>query len=189
MFLRGYSADGVETPAGIKGTNIVSVFGTILVWEVLAINVIFRQTGAVSVEEASLVVLVGTVVCALLIYILHRSRQKSASSVARILRDEHEDGADLDKVRVLEEMSSPWGLSRAETEVALFAVKGFSNKEIADLRGSEVGTVKKQLSNVYRKSGLESRYQLMAYVTDEVVMGNALSAGPMSGSARQVAAA
>ncbi|SFR39789.1 helix-turn-helix transcriptional regulator [Litoreibacter janthinus] len=61
-----------------------------------------------------------------------------------------------------------WGLSQAEADVAIFVVKGFSNSEIAEMRGCAVATVKSQLGKIYQKSGLESRYQLIAFVTDEV---------------------
>lgn len=36
------------------------------------------------------------------------------------------------------------------------------------MRGSTVPTVKTQLSQIFRKSALENRYQLIAFVTDEV---------------------
>lgn len=61
-----------------------------------------------------------------------------------------------------------WGLSQAEADVAIFVAKGFSNGEIADMRGCAIATVKSQLGRIYHKSGLESRYQLIAFVTDEV---------------------
>lgn len=61
-----------------------------------------------------------------------------------------------------------WGLSKAEADVAIFVAKGFSNGEIAEMRGCAIATVKSQLGRIYAKSGLESRYQLMAFVTDEV---------------------
>lgn len=64
--------------------------------------------------------------------------------------------------------ANDWGLSQAEADVAIFVVKGFSNGEIAEMRGSSVATVKSQLGKIYSKSGLESRYQLIAFVTDEV---------------------
>ena len=36
------------------------------------------------------------------------------------------------------------------------------------MRGSALATVKTQLGRIYQKSGLDSRYQLIAFVTDEV---------------------
>jgi len=62
-----------------------------------------------------------------------------------------------------------WGLSKAEADVAIFVAKGFSNAEIADMRGCAIATVKSQLGRIYTKTGLGSRYQLISFVTDEAV--------------------
>jgi DNA-binding CsgD family transcriptional regulator len=72
------------------------------------------------------------------------------------------------KETVILRNASDWGLSKAEADVAIFVVKGFSNAEIAEMRGCAVATVKTQLGRIYHKSGLASRYQLIAFVTDEV---------------------
>ena len=74
------------------------------------------------------------------------------------------------KEEVIRRYAEKWGFSKAELDVAIFASKGFSNVEIAEMRGSAVATVKTQLSHIFRKSGLENRYQLMAFVTDEVCL-------------------
>ncbi len=72
------------------------------------------------------------------------------------------------KETVILNYAPDWGLSQSEADVAIFVAKGFSNGEIADMRGCAIATVKSQLSRIYQKSGLESRYQLIAFVTDEV---------------------
>lgn len=72
------------------------------------------------------------------------------------------------KEEIIRRYAQVWALSNAELDVAVFAAKGFSNNEIADMRGSTLATIKTQLSQVFKKSGLENRYQLMAFVTDEV---------------------
>lgn len=77
-------------------------------------------------------------------------------------------GEPVAKETVILRNATEWGLSQAEADVAIFVVKGFSNSEIADMRGSAIATVKSQLGRIYNKSGLESRYQLIAFVTDEV---------------------
>ena len=64
--------------------------------------------------------------------------------------------------------ANTWGLSQAEADVAIFVVKGFSNSEIAKMHGCAIATVKTQLGRIYHKSGFDSRYQLIAFVTDEV---------------------
>jgi DNA-binding NarL/FixJ family response regulator len=48
-----------------------------------------------------------------------------------------------------------WGLSKSETEVAWFILKGFNSKEIARYRILSDKTVRKQLPSFYNKSGLK----------------------------------
>ena len=64
-----------------------------------------------------------------------------------------------------------WKLTPAETDVALFALKGFDVAEIAELRGSAAGTVRAQLTRVYAKAGVSNRTQLLAVFTDELLAG------------------
>lgn len=78
------------------------------------------------------------------------------------------EGEMASKEAVISRYRIEWGLSQAESDVALFVAKGFSNAEIADMRGCAIATVKSQLGSIYQKSGLETRYQMMAFVTDEV---------------------
>lgn len=61
-----------------------------------------------------------------------------------------------------------WGLSKAERQVALLVVKGFSNSEIASYRGITESTVKSHVSAIFRKSGLSSRQQLVSLVVEEL---------------------
>ena len=72
------------------------------------------------------------------------------------------------KEAVISHYRAEWGLSGAESDVALFVAKGFSNAEIAEIRGCAIATVKSQLDSIYQKSGLETRYQIIAFGTDEV---------------------
>lgn len=76
---------------------------------------------------------------------------------------------------VIDAHAKAWGLTKAETDVAILLVKGFSNAEIAGIRQSALQTVKTQASAIYQKSCLVGRYQLIAFVTEEV---NRLSAQP-----------
>lgn len=62
-----------------------------------------------------------------------------------------------------------WGLSAAESEVALFALKGFETAEIAQLRGVAEGTVRAQLTSVYAKAGVSSRHALASLFLDELI--------------------
>lgn len=64
-----------------------------------------------------------------------------------------------------------WGLTPAESEVALLALKGFDGGEIAEIRGAATGTVRAQLARVYAKAGVSNRAQLLSLFIDELLDG------------------
>lgn len=70
---------------------------------------------------------------------------------------------------VVADRFAEWSLTAAECDVALFALKGCSITEIANLRGSAGGTVRAQLSQVYAKAGVTSHAALMAVVFEELL--------------------
>lgn len=55
-------------------------------------------------------------------------------------------------------------LTEAERTVAALAAAGYSNALIASRRGTSVRTVVNQLASIYRKLGMESRYQLVKHM-------------------------
>lgn len=52
----------------------------------------------------------------------------------------------------MHERFADWGLTPAERDVALFAIKGLSLAGIASLRKTSGGTVKAQTNAIYRKA-------------------------------------
>lgn len=64
-----------------------------------------------------------------------------------------------------------WGLTAAEADVALFALKGFDTAGIAELRGAAQGTVRAQLAQVYAKAGVSSRAGLVALFFEDLLDG------------------
>lgn len=70
---------------------------------------------------------------------------------------------------LMEKEFDRWGLTPAEREVCLFAIKGCSNAEIAAMTGKTEGTVKSQTNAVFRKAGMAGRVQLMSHFLDELV--------------------
>ena len=64
-----------------------------------------------------------------------------------------------------------WGLTPAESDVALFAIKGLSIADTARLRGSAEGTVKAQLNAVYRKADVSGRGALLGLLIDDLMQG------------------
>ncbi len=62
-----------------------------------------------------------------------------------------------------------WGLSKSEQTIATYTMKGFSNAEIAKLRGTSESTIKSQLNAIYRKTGLSNRQQLTTFFVEELL--------------------
>ena len=64
---------------------------------------------------------------------------------------------------------SEWRLTDAETEVALFALKGCETPEIANLRQVAEGTVRAQLTAIYAKAGVSSRHALSSLFLEDLI--------------------
>ena len=90
-----------------------------------------------------------------------RARTKRAEEALRLA-----SGAFME---VLEERFEDWGLTPAERDVALFAIKGMSTGEIAGLRDTSDGTVKAQTASIYRKAGVTGRPQLLSLFIDDLM--------------------
>ena len=63
-----------------------------------------------------------------------------------------------------------WSLTDAERETALFLLKGFSHKEIAEITGKSERTVRQHSVAVYRKSGLSGRAELSAFFLEDLLL-------------------
>lgn len=74
-------------------------------------------------------------------------------------------------MNLLEERFASWGLTPAEREVAIFAIKGLSSQEIAQIRQTSEGTVKAQMAAIYRKAAGTGRPQLLSLFIEELMAG------------------
>jgi DNA-binding CsgD family transcriptional regulator len=70
---------------------------------------------------------------------------------------------------LLETRFSEWGLTLAERDVAMFAIKGLTVAEIARLRETSEGTVKAQTAAIYRKAGVSGRPQLLSLFIEDLM--------------------
>lgn len=70
---------------------------------------------------------------------------------------------------LLAERFDDWGLTPAERDVALFAIKGLSTAEIASMRTTSEGTVKAQTNAIYRKAGVNGRGQLLSLFIEDLM--------------------
>ena len=76
---------------------------------------------------------------------------------------------------VIEAQFAAWGLTPAERDVGLLALKGLDVAEIAEVRGAAPGTVRAQLTRIYSKAGVSGRAQFAAYFVEDL-MGQGLKA-------------
>jgi DNA-binding CsgD family transcriptional regulator len=72
-------------------------------------------------------------------------------------------------MNLLDERFCEWGLTPAEKDVALFAIKGLATAEIAVLRATSEGTVKAQTNAIYRKAGVSGRSQLLSLFIEDLM--------------------
>jgi len=63
-----------------------------------------------------------------------------------------------------------WGLTSAESEIALLILKGLSYKEVAVARGTVERTVRHQALAIYRKAGLAGRAELAAFFLQDLLL-------------------
>ena len=70
---------------------------------------------------------------------------------------------------LLSERFDDWGLTRAERDVALFAIKGLNTAEIASMRATSEGTVKAQTNAIYRKAAVNGRGQLLSLFIEDLM--------------------
>ena len=63
-----------------------------------------------------------------------------------------------------------WQLTPAERETALFLLKGYSHKQVAELTERSERTVRQHAVAVYRKSGLGGRAELSAFFLEDLLL-------------------
>ncbi|MEZ5796257.1 MAG: LuxR C-terminal-related transcriptional regulator [Paracoccaceae bacterium] len=72
---------------------------------------------------------------------------------------------------VIDSQFADWGLTPAERDVGLLALKGLDVAEIAELRGAAQGTVRAQLTRIYSKAGVSGRAQFAAWFVEDLSAG------------------
>ena len=118
------------------------------------------QTRELMEIGAALGLLLGVVMGAVLLQRAH-ARTRRIEAQLRVA-----SGAFTD---LMQERFADWGLTRAEKDVAQFAMKGLSLQEIAALRETSEGTVKAQTNAIYRKAGVSGRPQLLSLFIEDLM--------------------
>ena len=115
-------------------------------------------------------------------FALHRSFRAQAVAEESLRR------AQTAFMDLLAERFAEWGLTPAEADVALFAIKGLSTAEIAGLRQTSEGTVKAQTAAIYRKAGVTGRPQLLSLFIDDLMRNDVALRMPAEAPPRAVRA-
>ena len=161
----------------MKGRRFIAVIlavqaacGVFFVWDIIA-SVLGLRATPISWQARELMEIgaaVGLILGLLLGAVaLHRSFRAQAAAEERLRR------AQTAFMDLLAERFAEWGLTPAEADVALFAIKGLSTAEIAGLRQTSEGTVKAQTAAIYRKAGVTGRPQLLSLFIDDLMRGDA----------------
>ncbi len=70
----------------------------------------------------------------------------------------------------IEKQFESWNLSKSEKEIALLLIKGFSSREIAEVRKTSEKTVRVQTSSIYKKANLANRNELAAFFLEDLLL-------------------
>lgn len=76
---------------------------------------------------------------------------------------------------LMDQRFNGWGLTSAERDIALFTIKGLNAAEISALRGTAEGTIKAQLTSIYRKSAVAGRSQLLGVFIEDLMADDLMS--------------
>ncbi len=93
-------------------------------------------------------------------------------------RLERANGAFID---LLNTRFDEWGLTAAERDVALFAIKGLTVQDIARLRQTSEGTVKAQTAAIYRKAEVSGRPQLLSLFIEDLMGADRTDSASLTG--------
>jgi DNA-binding CsgD family transcriptional regulator len=128
---------------------------------------------------AAVGLILGLILGAVLLFRALRERNLAQERLRRA------SGAFMD---LLAERFAEWGLSPAERDVALFAIKGMSTAEIGVLRNTSEGTVKAQTNAIYRKAGVTGRPQLLSVFIEDLMRDDVVPPPPRVEESPQSAA-
>jgi len=99
------------------------------------------------------------------------------TQLRKIYLTRNELNTTIDKLTVIEEglhelidkQFSMWKLTKAETDIAWFVIKGISFPKIAELRNVSEKTIHQQMSSVYKKSDTKNRHEFMSGFLEDFI--------------------
>ncbi len=153
----------------ILGIASFALIAVLIAWD-LAVD--YREGadwGHLAVELLVLVVAAGGIVVLWRRFDRTRSDLDDARDLARQWQEKNREIIQ-GLGRAIEAQFNEWRLTRAEAEVGLLILKGYSHKSIAVLRATSERTIREQARAVYRKSGLSGRSSLAAFFLEDLLL-------------------
>ncbi|MBO6920185.1 MAG: hypothetical protein JJ858_17295 [Rhizobiaceae bacterium] len=123
-----------------------------------------------------------TALISLLAYIYVLQPLKTRSENRQLIRQTNTQSDDLERLSLLARKQleglgqyikvqfDNWGLTSAEQDVALLLLKGFSMREISQIRDVSERTIRQQATVIYGKSELSGRAALSAYFLEDLLL-------------------
>lgn len=111
-----------------------------------------------------------------LIFILNKI--KNDSYIISIVRNNENELERMDRInkelyegmrKVIFDQFMKWQFTKTETEVAMLLIKGFTFKEIADLRENSEKTIREHASSLYHKAKVVGRAELAAFFLEDIL--------------------
>jgi DNA-binding CsgD family transcriptional regulator len=155
-----------STRAGIA---LFAVIALLIGWDVITDYREGANFGHMAIEL--FVLLVAASGAVLLWRQLHRTRSDLVHALVETeqwRRENHELILGLGVA--IKKQFDTWQLTKAESEVGLFLLKGLSHKEIAEVRQTSERTIREQARAVYRKSNLSGRPALSAFFLEDLLL-------------------
>jgi DNA-binding CsgD family transcriptional regulator len=162
---------------------LLSVVGAVAFVAFLALELSVEKgpltLAKVALEAFELLLIMGTAAVTALLFTQFRAhRDEQAALVAELERARSQGQAWREKAQkhiaglsaAIQEQFDQWGLSPAESEVAMLMLKGFSHKEIARLRNAGEQTVRQQARVVYAKADVSSRHAFCAFFLEDLLV-------------------
>jgi DNA-binding CsgD family transcriptional regulator len=134
---------------------------------------------ALLLESLDLALLIGCAVASVLLILrmqAHEEESRILLEDVRIVRAESQRWRKEveDHLRglgaAIQKQFEIWNLSKAEQEVGLLLLKGFSHKEIARLRHTSTTTIRQQAASIYQKANLSGRAALSAFFLEDLLL-------------------
>lgn len=101
------------------------------------------------------------------IHLLQSELLETKKSYQEWKEKSHDHASHLSKL--IDQQFETWNLSPSEKDITLLLIKGFSMKEIAEIRNTQEKTVRQQAATIYRKSNLSGRQELSAFFLEDIL--------------------